>query len=373
MLHIKFLDSPPLDKHNAVAAAGIQAAGSIFGGLIGSSGSHYAAQKQLQAVRETNQMNYQIAQANNAFNERMWNLQNQYNSPIAQRQRLEQAGLNPYLMLDGSSTGNAQTAVTADQSGTQVAPEFGSTLAAGYQSLGSSISSAASQIAQMQYNNELQSANVAKAKAEASNVDAQTKFQSLQNDFAVAQFLTDLRLKRIQGDIGQKEYDFLRDSFEDRLESAHYDWYLKGQQSSYYKNLSDLTEIQYKIADTNLRWLPREKQVSIMVAIQNARTAASQMHLNYASARNMIAMAALNAAQESGVRIDNKLKDTIFDLSVGNAENQYEKGRAEAAQYLGGYNLNPANGLVYGLGSSARQLSGKDRTPFMPKHRKSKK
>lgn len=373
MLHIKFLDSPPLAKHNPVAAAGIQAAGSIFGGLIGSSGSHYAAQKQLQAVRETNQMNYQIAQANNAFNERMWNLQNQYNSPIAQRQRLEQAGLNPYLMLDGSSTGNAQTAVTADQSGSQVAPEFASTLASGYQTLGSSISSAASQIAQMQYNNELQSANVAKAKAEASNVDAQTKYQSLQNDFAVAQFLTDLRLKRIQGDIGQKEYDFLRDSFEDRLESAHYDWYLKGQQSSYYKNLSDLTEIQYKIADTNLRWLPREKQVAIMVAIQNARTAASQMNLNYASARNMIAMAALNAAQESGVHIDNKLKDTIFDLSVGNAENQYEKGRAEAAQYLGGYNLNPANGLVYGLGTSSRQLSGKDRTPFMPKHRKSKK
>ena len=73
--------------------------------FFSSSGSHYAARKQLQAVRETNQMNYQIAQDNNAFNERMWNLQNEYNTPSAQRARLEAAGINPYLMLNGSSTG----------------------------------------------------------------------------------------------------------------------------------------------------------------------------------------------------------------------------------------------------------------------------
>ena len=66
-------------------AAAIAGAGSLIGGLFSPSGSHYAARKQLQAVRETNQMNYQIAQDNNAFNERMWNLQNEYNTPSAQR------------------------------------------------------------------------------------------------------------------------------------------------------------------------------------------------------------------------------------------------------------------------------------------------
>ena len=142
MLHFNFLDSGGVFttgfKRSDVGSELIGAAGSLLGGLFSSSGSHYAARKQLQAVRETNAANLQIAQQNNAFNERMWNLQNEYNSPVAQRTRLEQAGINPYLMLDGSSTGNAQSSVTADTSGTQVAPDVGSTIAGGYQSMGSS-------------------------------------------------------------------------------------------------------------------------------------------------------------------------------------------------------------------------------------------
>lgn len=343
MLHFNFLDSGGVFstgfKRANVGGELIGAAGSLLGGLFSSSGSRYAARKQLQAVRETNAANLQIAQQNNAFNERMWNLQNEYNSPIAQRTRLEQAGINPYLMLDGSNTGNAQSSVTADTSGTQVAPDVGSTIAGGYQSMGSSISSAASQIAQMVYNNDLQSANVAKAQAEAFNVSAQTRYQELQNEFAVAQFLADLRLKKIQGDISKKDYEYLRDSMSDRLDSVKFQNTVAGSQASYYNQMAGLYDVQRQIEETNLKWLPREKQVAIMAAIQNARTAASQMRLNNASSRNMIAMAALNAAHEAGVRLDNKLKDSVFDLSVGLVENQYKKGYAEQDQYRRGLNL----------------------------------
>lgn len=379
MLHFNFLDSGGVFstgfKRANVGGELIGAAGSLLGGLFSSSGSRYAARKQLQAVRETNAANLQIAQQNNAFNERMWNLQNEYNSPVAQRTRLEQAGINPYLMLDGSNTGNAQSSVTADTSGTQVAPDVGSTIAGGYQSLGSSISSAASQIAQMVYNNDLQSANVAKAQAEAFNVSAQTRYQELQNEFAVAQFLADLRLKKIQGDISKKDYEYLRDSMSDRLDSVKFQNTVAGSQASYYNQMAGLYDVQRQIEETNLKWLPREKQVAIMAAIQNARTAASQMRLNDASSRNMIAMAALNAANEAGVRLDNKLKDSVFDLSVGLVENQYEKGRAEASQYIGGFNLNSANALVYGVGGAGRVPQGKERVPFMATipHRKAKK
>lgn len=379
MLHFNFLDSGGVFSTGFIRASVggelIGAAGSLLGGLFSSSGSRYAARKQLQAVRETNAANLQIAQQNNAFNERMWNLQNEYNSPVAQRTRLEQAGINPYLMLDGSNTGNAQSSVTADTSGTQVAPDVGSTIAGGYQSMGSSIFSAASQIAQMVYNNDLQSANVAKAQAEVSNVSAQTRYQELQNEFAVAQFLSDLRLKKIQGDISQKDYEYLRDSMSDRLDSVKFQNTVAGSQASYYNQMAGLYDVQRQIEETNLKWLPREKQVAIMAAIQNARTAASQMRLNDASSRNMIAMAALNAANEAGVRLDNKLKDSVFDLSVGLVENQYEKGRAEASQYIGGFNLNSANALVYGVGGAGRVPQGKERVPFMATipHRKAKK
>ena len=39
----------------------------------------------------------------------MWNKNNEYNSASAQRERLEAAGLNPYMMMNGGSAGTAQT------------------------------------------------------------------------------------------------------------------------------------------------------------------------------------------------------------------------------------------------------------------------
>lgn len=374
MLHFRFIDSPPTSACAGVAGALINAGGSLLGGLLSSSGSHYAARKQLQAVRETNAMNYQIAQQNNAFNERMWNAQNEYNSPIAQRQRLEQAGLNPYLMLDGSSTGNAESSVTADQSGTQVAPEFGSTLASGYQQLGSSVSNAASQIAQMVYNNDLQEANVAKTRADAQNSDLQNQYDLLRNQFAAAQFLAELRLKQHQGRISKYEANFLRDSMQDRLDSVKFQNTLSGSQASYYNQLAGLSDVQRQIEEVNLKWLPQEKKAGLAATLQNVRTMVSQMHMNYAQAKSAYAMAALNYANEAGIRLDNKLKDSVFDLSVGLAENSYEKGRAEAGQYIGGYNLGNTQWLPYNTSGNIRQMSGKERTPFVPTpHRKARK
>lgn len=333
MLHLSFLDvgsasalQRPLKSMPFDAGGAIAGVGSLIGGLVSSSGSRYAARKQLQAVRETNQMNYQIAQQNNAFNERMWNMQNEYNSPTAQRARLEAAGINPYLMLDGSSTGVAQSAPQADPSGSQVAPDVGSTIAGGYQSLGNTIASAASQIAQMAFQNDLQKANVAKTQADAQNSDLQNQYDALRNQFAASQFLADLRLKQYQGKISKYDANYLRDSMQDRLDALKFQNTVSGSQASYYNQMAGLYDVQRQIDETNLKWLPREKQVSIMAAIQNARTAASQMKLNFASARNMIAMAGLNAAQAAGVRVDNRLKNTVFDLSVGLVENQYEQG-----------------------------------------------
>ena len=43
------------------------------------------------------------------FQKDMWNKTNEYNSPAAQRERFEAAGLNPYMMLNGGSAGSAQT------------------------------------------------------------------------------------------------------------------------------------------------------------------------------------------------------------------------------------------------------------------------
>ena len=123
--------------------------GSLAGGLLGAGSSAVQNSQNRQNVRETNQMNYKINQMNNQFNERMaiqqrnwqenmWNKENAYNTASAQRQRLEEAGLNPYLMMNGGSAGVAQpagTGATASSSGNAVMQPF----QADYSGIGSSI------------------------------------------------------------------------------------------------------------------------------------------------------------------------------------------------------------------------------------------
>lgn len=68
--------------------------------------------------KDTNKTNYDIAQMNNQFNERMlqkemdyntqmWHMQNDYNTPSSQRARYEAAGINPYMALGNIQSGQA--------------------------------------------------------------------------------------------------------------------------------------------------------------------------------------------------------------------------------------------------------------------------
>lgn len=318
----------------------ISSIGSIVGGLFGKKGSDNAAKTQLQIARETNANNYRIAQENNAFNERMVDKMNDWNSAKNQRARLEDAGLNPYLMLDGGSAGTATTAPTADTSSVQSAPDVGSTIASGAQQLGSSISSAASQISQQVYNSSLQEANVRKANADASSSEQDALLKGIESQFAAQRFLLDLKLKEMQGKVSEQDYYYLRDSMQDRLDSAKFQNTLTGSQSSYYNQMAGLVDVQRQIEKTNLDWLPREKQAGLAATLQNVRTMVSQMHLNYAQAKNAYAMAALNYANEAGVRINNRLQDSIFDLSVKMAGNQvnteyWNQKNAKLNYYIG--------------------------------------
>lgn len=348
----------------SLLSPGISAIGSIAGGLFGKRGSDNAAKTQLQIAQETNANNYRIAQENNAFNERMVDKMNDYNSAKNQRARLEEAGLNPYLMLDGGSAGAATTAPTADTSSVQSVPDVGSTIASGAQQLGNSISSAASQISQQVYNNSLQQANVRKANADASSSEQDALLKGIESQFAAQRFILELKLKYMQGKVSEQDYKFLRDSMEDRLDAVKFQNTLSGSQASYYNQMVGLLQVQQKIAQSNLDWLPREKQAGLAATLQNVRTMVSQMHLNYAQAKNAYAMATLNFAQEAGIRLDNKLKDSVFDLSVGMAENQYLKGYAEQDQYRRGLNLSVPQ---YGAAVFSQRSNPTPKPPRMAK------
>lgn len=110
-----------LSKLGDAATGGLfSLGGSLVSGIFGSS-----------AQSSANKQNMKIAQMNNEYNERMlqkqmdynsqmydkqkqdnidmWHMNNEYNSAQNQRKRLEEAGLNPYLMMNGGSAGVAQS------------------------------------------------------------------------------------------------------------------------------------------------------------------------------------------------------------------------------------------------------------------------
>lgn len=77
-------------------SGGVSALSSLFGGLT-----------QSKAQRSANETNIQLAREQMEWNEQMWNKQNEYNTPLAQMQRLKAAGLNPALMYSQGNVGNA--------------------------------------------------------------------------------------------------------------------------------------------------------------------------------------------------------------------------------------------------------------------------
>lgn len=73
--------------------------------------SEKMAEKQMQYNTEMNEKQFgqakELQSIQNQFQTDMWNKTNEYNSAAAQRKRLEEAGLNPYLMMSGGSAGSA--------------------------------------------------------------------------------------------------------------------------------------------------------------------------------------------------------------------------------------------------------------------------
>ena len=113
----------------ALIGAGAQAGSSLLSGIFARNAQRAANNTNMAIARETNAQNYQIFREQNEFNKEQLNNYLQYNSPVAQRARFEDAGINPYMALGNMQNGNAQSALTSANSApmqaTQVQPETG--------------------------------------------------------------------------------------------------------------------------------------------------------------------------------------------------------------------------------------------------------
>lgn len=90
-----------------VAAGLASGAASLAGNLFGTSSSN---SKNMQINKMNNEFNAREAEKARQYQTEMWNKTNEWNSPKNIRKRLQEAGYNPYLGMDSSNVGTAQSA-----------------------------------------------------------------------------------------------------------------------------------------------------------------------------------------------------------------------------------------------------------------------
>lgn len=108
--HLIQLNDNPFIQFGIAPLAGaslISGVASTIGNLLGTSSSN---SKNMQINKMNNEFNALEAEKARKYQTEMWNKTNEWNSPKNIRKRLQEAGYNPYLGLDSSNVGTAQSA-----------------------------------------------------------------------------------------------------------------------------------------------------------------------------------------------------------------------------------------------------------------------
>lgn len=281
--------------------------GSIAGGLLGFGSSALQNSQNRQNVQETNRMNYKINQMNNQFNERMamqqrdfqenmWNKENAYNTASAQRQRLEEAGLNPYLMMNGGSAGVAQsvgTGATASSSGNAVMQPF----QADYSGMGSSIGSIFQYELMQSEKSQLQGARQladAKAMETLSNIDWGKLTDETRN------YLKSTGLARAQLGYAKEQQEVDNMAMTGLVMRAQRAGMLLDNEAKGILN----------------KYLDQQQQLDLNVKAADYYQRMSAGYLSYAEAKKAIAEEALAAARTRGQNISNEVASRISESQI---------------------------------------------------------
>lgn len=225
--------------------------------------------------RNTNQTNERIQQKQNAWNLEMWNRNNEYNSPAAQMQRLQAAGLNPDLMY-GQQSGGASGNSSSPAQGTNPIPKQPFQLDT-------------SSLVQAIQNEHLMQGQLDLLRSQKDNVDADTQGKDIDNQNK--QFGYDLqfeearyRMRRMQSDIDKQTQDIQESMARVGLINANV---IKTQQEA--RNLFQ----EYLFNQQT--WDDRVKEIQ------------SRIHVNEATARYYVKQSQLVALQMIGQETQNDI------------------------------------------------------------------
>ena len=285
-------------------------AGGIVSGIFGSLQAKKQREFQREMLQKQMTYNSQQAQISRDWQEEMWNKNNEYNSASAQRARLEEAGLNPNMMMQGGSAGTAQSA------GSSPTPSAGLPSGVMYdptQSVSMAVGSLGDMATKL-YQRSMQAEQV-----KGMRIDNMTR--GLENT---------VRIRNMLEDIGLKNANKVAQELSNKLFGEVYDEQVWQWQLDNDIRFAQLATIRLD-ADTKKilnKYLEPQQQAGLMLTCAQVYNAYASGQLTYVQMDTEIEKQLLLSAQAAGQRLQNDvLKETKDELiKTLNKEYQFRQG-----------------------------------------------
>lgn len=291
------------EKHIApLVLGGIIAAGaSLAGNAIGASSQNKTNQTSIEINRENNAFNAQQAQIQRDWQEKMWGMNNSYNSPNAMISR----GLNPFVQGSAAMAGSRSPASGGAAASAASAPSL--------QAFRPDFSDVGTALASM-------------AQARAAMINAEQN--AVLTPYKMQQILGDTNYRNIgvgksgywNGSTGRrsalldqsKEYQELKNmEFAGRLASAQESQILLDSEAQQILN----------------KYLDEQQQADLFIKGQTLANLYAQGALSEAQYKNQMAQAVKTSAETNGIRISNRIAERTADsLIYANIQSNRARG-----------------------------------------------
>lgn len=280
-----------------VAAAGL----SFLGGVLSSKSNDKTNQTNLQIARENNQWSEQMMQKQMDYNTLMWEKNNQYNSAAAQRARLEQAGLNPYLMMNGGSAGTATAASS---------PSLPSPTTPTMQPMRYDFSNIANSIADFQ-----------RIKIEQQTADSSNRLTDMQSDWYGAKTMVEIgkALAETKNTHLRNFYQDVTNQFAKSMMNQQYIQLMRQNESIDINNRLSILQGVHMMQEINA--FPERNRAEISNIAADTALKIANKTLTLRQAKTEFFKQAESSLRATGQRVNNELLKKTFNALVGKAYN----------------------------------------------------
>lgn len=320
------IDSCPFAPRGKMAIAegtalALGAGASLLGNVLGFGSSQSANKTNMEIARLNNEAQMKMLQSQQAYNEQMWNKQNEYNLPKNQVQRLLAAGINPSAVFGSGSVSEA---------GSLTAPSMPSLQQAHVSPYNPDLSGVG-QAVNSYFQNQLVNAEKKRTNAET----AHTEFLTMEGNkklLPTLEFLQNQAKKEgVLGDIARSQLSYAQDSYYWNLKQLRNEVRAQDDQSEYMSKKKYEQDLQNGLMEVQLAYAPQMSEANLRQYYLTAQQIKASTGLLLANTTLSHEQAMHEAVKRIGSIVDNGMKG--LDFKIKDATKQYAIGLVREELY----------------------------------------